>query len=441
MLKNNIAPNTAIKLLDNLNRDFDAHLSTEFLDNANSIVLVIIPQVHLAPYVHALLLKKGYLFTRNIIVIQQLSYKMASDLFIQWPNILQLDIKFAHSVEKPYFAELTRRLSLRSALVAGVVLHNFAENINQYVAEHCLDRLHNKAFFDHTEICFYADGSRNNAKPEITGQVVNGFHALASATSIISRLYYFGFIHGRATPSESNFEVIPYSYLEATLANLNPFSKIKDPVAPNKTECAVVLTRYWGRAPYFFDEKIDLLDIFIESIQPVLPVSTPLIIRNDARFNISLNDLLSKLTNKGFQVSLFENLFDVFGTKAEALLFENFLIDNPVLLSRITYIYCFDSCFSLIFQNKDLYNFLPSKVRLYLGFNRLSVQKHGLDECYAVMRQRTVETISSLCKLSLFNIFDSGGLVYSPSIHQDLLSDDIFERFDKGDGYFILEKA
>jgi hypothetical protein len=433
-----MSSNIQVKRLDNLNKDLNVNLSSDFLKKSNSLLLVIIPQVHLAPYVYALLLKTGYLFNRKIIVVQQLSYKMASDLFAQWPNVIQLEIKFSHGIERTYFQELIRRLFLNSSSINEVVLHNFAESINQYIFEQCLTGIDNRAVTNYPDICFYSDGSRNNATPEMSTQVSTGFHFLAKNEKMNTRLYYFGFIHGNS--SEENIEVIPYFYLESTLASLKSFSKIKKEVLTG-TENAIVLTRYWGRDPYFFDEKVELLDIFIDSIQSVLPISAPLIIRNDARFNISLDKLLKKLITKGYKVSLFEDLFDIFDVPAKTLLFENFLFDNPTLLSKITTIYCFDSSFPLIFQNKDLYNLLSCNAKIYVGFNKDSVQKYALSDCYSIMRQRTIETIISLCKLSLFNIFDSKGLFFSSCLNQKISYNDVYKKFDQGDGYFVLEKA
>ena len=429
------------KLINNMKRDLERSLDIESFRDLKSIVLVVIPQVQLSPYVHAVLFGEGLLFSRRIILMHPRSTKLSSELFSPYPNVSQLEIGFANEIAKDYLQELYAHLSSVSADISTYVLHNFAGTITQVCAEHVNSGVPSLDITCPSKVIFYADGSRNNAKPELSGQFAGGFHSDCQRRSAESSLYHFGFVHHTSALPDSSIRLLPYNYLEASFAASTRLSTLRTATLEQSTKYSMVLTRYWGRVPYFFDENVDILELFIRSIGTVISTNSPLILRDDNRFQIPVQDVVDKLKTQGYEVRRFDEFFDVVGAEHKTLLLENFILDNPEFLLGIESVYCFDSSFPLIFQNKKLYQDLPPEVKIYVGFDRIAVNAHGKDECYSVMRLRTVETVLSVCSCQIFNVFDEHGLVYSPSLETPVSIDDLFDRFDTGNGYFCMMKS
>jgi hypothetical protein len=444
--KQNLGQQPSNGIVSRIQKDFASWVNpiAESRSGCSNFLLVVIPQVQLSPFVYALLLEEKFLLTRDIILIHNRSQALSFELFRSFPNIIQLDVALSRNVEDEYLCALNEVLRSSSITVSSLVLHNFAGGINERIAqmlhEGNLSKKDNNVYSEGIEVIYYADGSRNNPFPE-TSQEGYGFYTHCFSSNQRKRMAYFGFRHHTAPEDEADI-IVSYDYVLSGLRTLSRRTSINGQSFDNNVSYALILTRYWGRHPYFFDETDgeSVSQLFAFASTKHLAKSHMLLLRDDNRFSSSIDDIMTAIRQQDFNCALFSDMFQVANNGARSLLLECFLLENPEVLPLIKQFYSFDSSFPLVFQNRDLYSSLSHDAELIVGFPRDAVSSRGSGECYSVMKKRTIETVYSIYQCGLFNIFCDGLLIVSPYLESNDPLGAICTSFDGGDGYFILKK-
>jgi hypothetical protein len=435
------------KRIDSLDRYLASHFRPKLMafGAVKDFLLVVVPQMQLAPYVFALLLEDQLLLTRKILLIHNRSRTISYELFRDFPNVIQMDIGYVHNVEEQYIERLSAMLHTFSCEISSAVLHNFAGSVNMRFAQLLADRTFSGAsrriFSSDADVTYYSDGSRNNPLPEVASQKGNDFYHQYYSDASKRSLVYFGFRHHTLRDARRE-KVLGYDYIQAGFKMLNKLTSFKERQYPDDRSYSVVVSRYWGRDPYFFNElegrSVD--SIFVSAIIEKVSKAHTMLIRDDNRFSASASNIISLLIQENYAVRLFSELFELEVGDSKGLLLENFFFDNPSLLSKCKQFYSFDSSFPLVFQNRELYTYLAHDAELFVGFPIELVRVYGRGECFSVMKKRTVETVFSVYRSGIFNIFDNTSLVLSPYIEATDPLASINASFERGDGCFRLMK-
>lgn len=435
------------ELINNFTQDIQNVLAPNLkkLRGFEKLVLVVIPQLQLIPYVYGLLLSENMLFRDNIVLLYNRSLIFPKKLFEDYPNIIKLDIRFARNCEELYSRCFFDVLIQYSIKVSVLILHNFAGSINKEFALRAMDNSimvsEESWIAKEPKFLYYSDGSRNNALPEVTLQEGSDFFSLSQSLNLNSYFFFYGFRHFKYSQHQ-NEKVLSYDFVQAAFTAVMEKISVKISGNLQYDSRSLVVCRYWGRDPYFFKESQceSTLSLYIKSVTNVLPRNLPVVIRGDNRVKEQTNKIVSCLSDDEYDVMQFDDLFESNNLDGNQLLLENFFFSSIEIVRSFRMFYCFDSSFPLVFQNRFLYCALAQDAEIYLGFSKKLVMEYGVGECYRVMRQRTLETVYSVLQTGLFNCFVGKKLIASPSIDNFDLMETLEKSFENSEGYFCLVK-
>ena len=414
------------------------------ISKASSLVIAFSPQVHLTPYIFSILLKKN-LLTSNVLLFCD-NTKFESQSFSDYPNIVLVDQKTYLNNYDEFFNNLFYFLSEKKVAIEHVLLHNFAHELNRSFVDFFTKKEAKKTIdilFINTIFHVYSDGSRNNLLPEQKAFAsTGGFLERLIDVGFMPELYFFGFV-----PSELNYSkinVISYRYVEPffTLGK-QLTSEIADIKNDNKISLSVVLSRYFGKGGYKLlnNTVTSIVDLFVDCVSAAVESNNQLVLRFDDRF-LEITDKVVKHLQTRFQsVSCLESWVDVEdGILLSTILMERISIENPNVTGKVASIYCFDSSFPLVFQNKSVYRAFQQNLSIIVGASTKVLQSHNsTDEFISLIRFRTTRVIYNCLKLGLFRLYDlNGNLLYSEN--SDLLNLSSIEHlYDENDGLLKLK--
>lgn len=430
--------NTALKICNNL-------ILKGFLGKGKQYVVIFVPQIQLAPYVAASLRKVRSCFSGSYLIIYPESNKMSKVCLEYSKDCFGIHLKDFHNEE--IFPELLKQISDRGGQLEGAVLHMFAGGLNNQIITCLRNREQELKWF------FYSDGSRNNKECEFDSleksKLVNKVIKEAPNVTIIN----YGFDAESASQIEKvanvkniniNYNLLDlvYSCCDFELKYINDLnvSSRRGVLAKNSH---LILSRYWGREPYYFESEEAMYGSLYKSIEKSNLETKDIIYRGDNRANFDLNYLFDKFkcNKSSVQIKNIDDLLQLQKIPLREVLFENLLYLDEHFLRKINSFYSFDSSFPLIFMSKNLKKMLSDDVRIVVGFDFESVYESGIKSCFEVMKKRTLTVVLDILVNGVFFVHDSIGNV-------DLLrkkSGDSYEflsqRFSKNGGFFVLTKT
>lgn len=410
------------------------------ISKKKKIVLSICPQIQLAPYLATTLNEFFDANTQFLIFGNPKETQLISN-FPKLPNQRLLEIsEYLRTIDKQNeFAEILFSFLLPfNKKNLTFIFHNFAAKCHGIFAEKIL-----KSFplYSESNFIFYSDGSRNNesseAYQEVSGDLYESFK-IEKFPNL--KFVSFGFKHHIGKERDID-EIIDYSKIEIQFKKSSLASNlIIDSFNLEKLENKklLVISRYLGREPYLFDESlISVPSLFSKSIEEIADItkSKSIVIKFDNRFNLNKKVITKELEKK---YTCFD--FDYFCKNIPSFkyLMENIIILNPHLLKSFKSIFCYDSSFPLIFQSNLLYSLLPPDISIYCGFPENLLKKYGSKNCKKLMHLRTYETLISITKLNLFNIYSGKSLIYGKGDNKIFNEIDFKNYLIEGNGLFKL---
>jgi hypothetical protein len=431
-----------------VSKELIAQLNVQKLfESKNSIVLVYVPQIQLSPYIAAVLRKFRNELKGDYLIIHPESNIMSRGLLQYSESCYGVHLKHFKNPSED-ISSFINYLIYKGKKVSSVICHSFAEGINSAIINFFL-----KSSLSSPSWYFYSDGSRNNNQSEFNTEgkslLINRVVDSHNGCTLIE----FGF-ESSGTVREKSSEnlnkiIVGYEWLDLSY-DCTPFKPdFSDNIIANNrkkilssSDIALVLSRYWGREPYFFDSEDNMYDAFVSSINIATEGVTSLIYRGDNRSNIETCIIKKKLINIQNMLNIYEleELVSFTNVRLNELLFELIISNDNDLFSRVSKYFSFDSSFPLIFISKTLLSLLPDNVEIYVGFDREKVNTHGSGVCYEVMKKRTLTVIQDVIKRNIFNVNDQFGPVLEMTMKTKDDISHLNERFEKSNGLFILSK-
>lgn len=395
---------------------------SNWLPKDGNVVVAFSPQMHLTPYVFALLCSKNLLFNPVVVIGDSTACERSS--LIQFPNIFFVNQQLFIGGKKEFFNELLDVILNKSLTIDSFVIHNFAHELNmafvEYFVDPCLCPTKFTGFCLNSRFYIYADGSRNNPMPEQDAFIEIGTVAKRlSKMGIAYEMNYFGFRYDYYPPHE--FEnVIGYQFVQPyyqlgpvqTSVVLKNINILNPPVV-------LVLARYIGRGPYKLPvNTIDSISrFFVDCIVDAINLDSSVIVRYDNRF-LEIQDTVDSLIAQKFNQAIdLSDLVDVCPhLDLDTILMERIAIENPALVGKLDEVYCFDSSFPLVFQSKNVYRSFPVNCSIICGFSLKCLKAYDVtDEFYDLIRSRTVSVLFHALQLKLFRLYTlSGCLIFDP---------------------------
>ncbi|WP_428243096.1 hypothetical protein [Gynuella sp.] len=410
-----------------------------FNSNSCEITLVYVPQIQLSPYVAALLRNLRNKLSGVYLIIHPESNLMSRKL-LEYSNVcFGLHLKYFNESES-FLNEFLYFLEQRQKKVSCIICHSFSSGTNANIVNYFVKKSQSDFKF-----FFYSDGSRNNAESEFDPEQI---FLLNNAVRSRHKTYLieFGFSNNKG---QDNLEHIQIGYEWLDLAylccDLNIRMSHNLTIAESPTflkDSIIILSRYWGRKPYFFESEDKLKKCFESSIEKVGKNKSYLIFREDNRSTLDTAAVLKNLEDtRLFKQALpIDEIITIENTELKDILFELILLNRPDLFSHVESFYSFDSSFPLIFISEELRSCLSPNVQITVGFDIDSIKKFGTGDCYSVMKTRTCTVIANILELGIFKVSDSLGPVTIDSFNTGSLIRNIGERLEINGGYYWLHR-
>ena len=387
--------------------------------------IVVVPQIQLSPYVAALIHSQ----LRNIfdvfILIHPAGNQLSKLCFDSPELFITINVRDFIDHEKEGVSYLIEKLSTRTLILSGALFHPFSQGVNRYIADSLIPQAG-------CEVYIYSDGSRNNFSLEWSR---GGEPSLVDKACVFKKrpnLFSFGFLSYDFNwdAKDVDISIVDYDSLDFIFYSCHSLVK---PLNVKRLDgnlvgpVGLILSRYWGREPYVFEDDGSLAECFKTTIEKAFYGSEckSLVMRRDNRSD------WSSLSSIDFKVVDF---FDFFECEFDAreFLMENILHSNATFIENFHRIFVFDSSFPLVFQSLELRQLLSHEVVIVVGVSRLDVIGKMSDNGFDVIKKRVCALVGDIVRMNLFVVTSSVGLVLSPDFEY------IANIFDNSTGYFEL---
>ena len=419
------------------------------------VTVVVVPQKELSPYVAGILRMIGNTLKGNFLVVYRPENPMSRDMLIYSARCHGLDYKLFHHWAKKKVEHFKAQLDANGIKVATLVVHPF-ERVNSFIV---------KAFLDHLfsmdssvpMLIFYSDGSRNNKESEWDYERKGAAFCQAIENQINVWLCEFGF----STPSKLldqhslvpkrkllvGYEWIDFCY-EVSASQFQISSNYLKSM--NSTDfflnSMLILSRYWGRDPYFFQNDQMLMKAMAKSIEKAGQAFPHFIFRKDVRSQYDFKNLKKEIEElkpeKYFH--LIEDIIISNNGRLDDFLFEGIMHKTAEFIEHIQCIYCFDSSFPLVFLSPGLMKRLHPNIEIIVGFDFESVNLYGKKKCLDVMAYRTAVLVEDILNIGLFCVSDELGPVSKDATSTNSINAEgnpsLLDRIRLNGGYFTLRK-
>lgn len=415
--------NKYIKSIDKAVSQIDALCSASSI--APSCCIVVVPQIQLSPYVAALIHSQLRNVFDAFILIHPAGNQLSKLCFDFSDLFITINVRDFVDHEDEGVSYLIEKLSKRALILSGALLHPFSRGVNQYIADRLIPQTN-------CNVYIYADGSRNNFSLEWTRDDEPSFIDKACNLKKHPNLFSFGYLSHDFNwdTKDVNISIIDYNALDFIFSTCHRLVKplnVKRLDSNSPGPVGLVLSRYWGREPYVFEEESSLAECYKATIEKAFCGSgcQTLVIRRDNRSDsTSLSSIDFKLVD----------FVDFFACEfhASEYLMENVLHSNASFLKTFHRLFVFDSSFPLVFQSLKLRRLLSHEVTIVIGASRLDVIEKMTDNGVSVIKKRVCALVSDLIRINLFAVTSSIGPVTSANPEY------IAHIFDNSTGYFEL---
>lgn len=387
--------------------------------------IVVVPQIQLSPYVAALIHSQ----LRNVfdifIIIHPVGNPFSRLCFDHPELFITINVRDFIGHEKEGVGYLIEKLSTRELILSGVLCHPFSQGVNRYVADSLIPQ-------NDCKVYIYSDGSRNNFSLEWSRDGESSLIDKACNLKKRPKLFSFGFLSHdfNWVAKDVDISIVAYDSLDFVFStchrHIEPLN-VKKMDGNSIGPAGLVLSRYWGREPYVFEDECSLSECYQTTIEKAFYGSKckTLVMRCDNRSD------LPSLSSANFK---FLDFLDFFECKfnASEFLMENILHFNASFLKNFRRVFVFDSSFPLVFQSLELSRLLSHELVIVVGVSRLDVIDKMSENGVNVIKNRVCALVGDLVKLKQFAVTSSIGPVTSSN-------PEYIERvYDNSTGYFEL---